>query len=182
MKDIIEIDGKHYKKAKLVMLATDDRTAPIGIDDNSGKLFLFKPDEALWGYQHLYIVTDEEIKEGDWYYTGARTSEYGVVKCDSKRLENLLKDNNGGSVFYKIIATTDSSIQVNVQQHFVGDGKSFEKFSLPRPSNDFIEKFTEMQGNIDEVLVEYEGIEWLDRPLEYFVKTSHNGTITILNP
>ena len=28
-------------------------------------------------------------------------------------------------------------------------------------------------------MVEYEGIEWLDRPLEYFVKTDSNNTVTI---
>lgn len=53
-----------FKQRKILMLPTTDKTAPIVINDNSRKLFEVLPEEA-WGYQHLYIVSDEKIVDGD---------------------------------------------------------------------------------------------------------------------
>lgn len=54
-----------FKQRKILMLPTTDKTASIVINDNSRKLFEVLPEEAAWGYQHLYIVSDEKIVDGD---------------------------------------------------------------------------------------------------------------------
>jgi hypothetical protein len=49
--------------------------------------------------QHLYIISDDEIKEGDYYITDA-----GIFKCSGYETKREL------SLFKKIVATTDKEI------------------------------------------------------------------------
>lgn len=84
--------------------------------------------EKDWtNFHHLYFLSDEEIKEGDWFYD---TLLYTSQKCSKNQIVGDLRGK-------KIIATTDESLV------------------LPRPSDSFIKAYCE-QGGIDEVLVEYE--------------------------
>jgi len=60
--------------------------------------------------QHLYITSDEEIKERDWYWNNTRES---VVQCKYSRVELSSKD-------VKIIATTDPSLNLpQIPQSFI---------------------------------------------------------------
>ena len=82
--------------------------------------------------EEIYITTDEEVKEGDWF----------LFYRDKWHIMNELPNGNFrkeayGKTVCKIIATTDT------------------KLNLPQPSQAFIEKYCEA-GGIDEVLVEYE--------------------------
>tara|TARA_R100000951_G_scaffold114060_1_gene117471 strand:+ start:1128 stop:1967 length:840 start_codon:yes stop_codon:yes gene_type:complete len=96
-----------------------------------------------WKSQHLYILSDEEIQVGDWYY---RDGESFVSKCDPVDDEDL-KYIQTHSVFKKIIASTDP------------------KLDLPKPSKAFIQKYVEL-GDIDEVMVEHieETLKMVDPP------------------
>src|SRR5690606_18946949 len=134
-----------------------EKASPIFIGKRDNKLHYFfkgdKPNNAI--FQHLYILSNEEIKEGDWCIL-----DLGIfnkpVKVISVREDNpIFKVKIDGGIarlekLRKIIATTDSSL--NEQDRF--NGKSWEKL-LPRPSNEFLKKYCEL-GGIDEVLVEYE--------------------------
>lgn len=88
--------------------------------------------------QHLYITTDEEIKEGDWFYNSNMNR---VAKCSRS---TVLCD-----AYYKIIATTDPKLIV------VGVAK-IEQY--------FIEEYCKA-GGIDKVLVECKRIPHFD--IEY---------------
>jgi hypothetical protein len=117
-------------------------------------------------WYHLYITTDEEIKEGDWYYWSVTNTIQKAIKDSLGRLPKI----EDGSK--KIIATTDKSL------------------GLASPSTSFIEKFVEEynKGNIiTKVIVEYESVEYC-RPMpmvhqKYYISkvkiNPKDNTITI---
>ena len=117
---------EQFKRAKVVMLPTNEKTNII----NTNQGLLYNSNDYIGINQHLYIISDDEIKEGDYYIIDD--------------IPELLKNN--GLKFIddyckKVIATTDTSL------------------GLPQPSKQFIEKYIEEynKGNIiTDVLVEYE--------------------------
>jgi hypothetical protein len=101
---------------------------------------------------HLYILSDEEIKEGDYcieFIKGIPTNVLQIKGHDFKRcLHNYEK-------LKKIIATTDKLI---LQLNKSAFDRSEDRY-LPQPSQSFIQKYVEEynKGNIiTEVMVEYE--------------------------
>lgn len=105
-------------------------------------------------YQHLYIISDEEIKIGDWGIGHAKGingigTGYYVFKHDNS---NIAKVNALAEGSKKIIATTDKSL------------------GLASPSTSFIEKFVEEYNKdnvITDVMVEYEELaRAVGKPLE----------------
>lgn len=100
-------------------------------------------------FYHLYFLSDEEIKEGDWYVNKhSQVLKYSL--CQD--LFHVI----GQDLFHvkgKIIATTDKSLtSINPEED---DGRIL----LPQPSQQFIEKYVEAynSGNpITKVMVEYE--------------------------
>lgn len=94
---------------------------------------------------NIYITTDDEIKEGDWFI--AIDSSIQIAKSNYEKLPNDKK----------IIATTDPELIVYVGQDYTGtvirkNGKNYQR--LPQPSKSFIEEYCKA-GGIDEVDVEY---------------------------
>jgi hypothetical protein len=94
-------------------------------------------------FQHLYIVDDSEIKEGDWF----------LYK------EKIIFHHDGSmhtsSHCKKIIATTD---KLTYKYNELGNELKVDYF-LPQPSQQFIDKYIEQynKGNIiTDVMVEYE--------------------------
>jgi len=82
------------------MIPTDKKVIhEIGLDDIVGLLYL-NPQEHLidWIPQHLYVTSDEEIKEGDWITDGHK-----VYKAP---------DIDAFIGLFKIIATTDKSLLI----------------------------------------------------------------------
>ena len=124
---------KHMKqKAKIIMLPTDKSTLIHHKSDGRILTPLNYPKDVSKKYQpfHLYITTDDEIKEGDCYLWTKNDGTDGVV---------LRATTDGGSIKFnskKIIATTDPEL------------------NLPQPSKEFIEEYCKV-GGIDEVDVEY---------------------------
>lgn len=131
------------KKAKVIMLPTKHNILSIGqiylpTTYHSTKLCISIKNisETIHKPQHLYFITDDEIKEGDWVYNIFLKSirkATGNDKADVK----------------KIIATTDKSLKF-----WTNDENGKHIWSLPQPSQAFIEKYCKV-GGIDEVLVEY---------------------------
>ena len=127
-----------FKKCKVLLLPTNEKSKIIlSFKEKSfnqliePKLTLIKESNYQLSNiqsQHLYIISDDEIKEGDWC-------------IDSNR--NIFQHKNHFPISIgqrKIITTTDSSL------------------GLPQPSQQFIQKYIEEynRGNIiTDVLVEY---------------------------
>lgn len=86
------------KTFKVVMLPTENRGA-LTLRINKPELIInySSPDNKFWINQHLYILSDDEIKEGDWYINS------GGCLFQAKNYLSLNTDK-------KIVATTDKSI------------------------------------------------------------------------
>jgi len=162
------------KKVQVVMLPTNEK-APITLNNVQKGLFL-NPMQLLAKFrnnsctnQHLYILSDEEIKERDWCLYKESVIGEKPFQITKEQLINK-------AWFKKIIATTDSSLRDFTKLKEIGD-------FYPQPSNSFLEVYVKAYNEgkqIKQVMVEYEGIEWLDRPLEYFPKVNpKDNTITI---
>jgi hypothetical protein len=150
------------KKVQVIMLPASKSHLWNNISYNNGKII----DQSLFynsneikeiiNYkglqikpQHLYILSNDEIKEGDWCVKMSTNSVLFVDCEDNEKLANELSFN-----YKKIIATTDNFLG------YVHQGAMSQRFfTLPQPSQGFIEKYVKMytQGNpITEVLVEYQ--------------------------
>lgn len=149
-------------------------------------------------FQHLYITSDEYIKEGDWFihsqpsalYHNAPIEYTGISQCEEVKDNGDIKIVDGGvytkiATLHKIIATTDTSLIDGVRW-----GK---EFPLPQIPESFIKLFVEEynKGNeiIDKVLVEYEVEEcgWDDGQILYdidnpTIKLNLDNTINISVP
>jgi len=82
--------------------------------------------------QYLYILSDDEKKEGDWCYISGDHLGRRIDKW-TDGIESF----TGNGIWKKIIATTDSSLK------------------LPLIPNYFIKEYCEMNGKIEEVMIEY---------------------------
>lgn len=165
-----------FKKAKVVRLYTTNDSNIYLKPQNSHLVIV--TDTRVKRYvtaltfpkQHLYITSDDEIKEGDCVYNN---KENIVEQITSKtQLIFVLEENKENQTFKKIIATTDTSLNIytwkqsnkkskpyNVQQNIETTKKVF--IPLPQPSQQFIQKYIEEynKGNIiTDILVEYENI------------------------
>lgn len=171
-----------WKKCKLIILATKNK-ATIVVNPSTGKIQhndIFHTAQyyidAGFKVFDLYILSDDEIKAGDWIY-----SVRGFIGKFGE-FENSYKNE-----CKKIIATTDKSIVLNVH----GTGSVVTPEFLPEPSQSFIDKYiTEYnKGNvITGVLIEYEtNLEWvyshsgnrIQEESTPFLKVSKDNTITI---
>ena len=183
------------KLAQVVMLPTNEK-AKIGdivmskFDDIH---ILTKNDGNEYAKtvtsQHLYILSDEEIKEGDWFVGFADGSIKPFVKQADEstvKINNWQLNKKGYSSNKKIIATTDRSLKVFIHTTMAIDMDDCYE-SLPQPSQSFIEKFVDEynKGNvITEVMVEYESIGAYANPKynsDYQLKINSDNTINIIN-
>ena len=162
-----------FKKRQVVMLPTNEKakTGEYLVLNKENKLCIWNTHKMgvqnTLPIQHLYILSDEEIKEGDWFLMNGCI----IRQCKSTNNEPhtipTIIDTTGGihhvSVCKKIIATTDKSLE-NWRIAFTGipPKKSKVKFpneQLPQPSQSFIEKYVEEynKGNqIVDITLEYE--------------------------
>lgn len=149
---LIQIDNKLYQKCKVHLLPIKRE---ITYRVNQGDIYLDKNKlyinsksnhnyhKELCNPQHIYITSDEEIKEDDWYLYWL-DNKWELMKCrDQFEADNCNTHSMIASNCYKIIATTDQSLE------------------LPQIPQSFIEMFiTEYnKGNvIEDVMVEYTDI------------------------
>jgi hypothetical protein len=163
---------EQFKRAKVIMLPTNNilvkgdlilRHLWKNTKYECNTLWQFKEDVVIGGVrqfttlngsfrdaytsfksQHLYIISDDEIKEGDWFIE--EDCELPINAGYNKGLCENCK---------KIIATTDTSLTINTYYEIEGN----QKVQLPQPSQQFIEKYIESYNKgevITDVLVEYE--------------------------
>jgi len=178
------------KKHKVVMLPTNEKASTIWKTTSGQLIHTHVSGEYKEKYQpqHLYILSDEEIKIGDWGIGHAKGingigTGYYVFKHDNS---NIAKVNALAEGSKKIIATTDTSLW----EHDDTVPYPKTKPALPQPSQAFIEKYVEEynKGNIiTKVIVEYESVEYC-RPMpmvhqKYYISkvkiNPKDNTITI---
>ena len=168
------------KKAKVIMLPTDkacegcviryDRLTPHYMVRNiTYQTQEWLKQENNRSSHHLYIVTDDEIKEGDWALSMEEVTKdnpiKGVYPYKVTDIEQVHWDDK------KIIATTDSELSRNLQLHTY----------IPKPSKAFIEKYCK-EGGIDEVEVEYQVFPYKTGDIvskTYRLKVNSHNEITI---
>jgi len=117
---------KQFKRAQVVILPIE------GTNENS-QLFLYPDNQLLkspMGNQHLYIISDDEIKEEDWFIN---LSNNVVAQAHSWIYVSTCK---------KIIATTDKLSTDDTPKNTVGAIIGVEEM-LPQPSQQFIERYIE---------------------------------------
>jgi hypothetical protein len=139
------------KKCKVVMLSSNKNDSKIGLNLNAvtGKHLYYFDQGARWDEtQHLYFLSDDEIKKDDWVimldsFGNVFSNPQQYINPETQHLNKGLR---------KIIATTNLSIILP---------EKFPSFTtLPQPSKSFIQKYIESynKGNIiDSVNVEYSG-------------------------
>ena len=146
------------KEHKVVMLSTNEKA----------KLYLknglkIGSDCIHTTGQHLYILSDQEIKEGDWYFYGNR--------FDEKEL-NQFKNGIDSTAFLKeqkikkIIATTNSELW-KIKHDCTCGATTYEGCSeclellIPKIPIDFVERYAKEYNKgkqITSVMLEYESM------------------------
>lgn len=178
------------KKCKVLMLPTNEKAQLVLGQQlvNVGETDI--PNDKDVTKQHLYITSDDEIKEGDWCID---TVDNNFI---FKMTKSFIKDNSNYKDYCKkIIATTDSSLTIGEEDIWKNRKDILYPNILPQPSQSFIKKYVEEynKGNIiTDVLVEYHnnydlhyytppgGIECCDKTDSWETKVnSKDNTITI---
>lgn len=170
-----------FKKCPVVMLPTNEK-AIINLNEYRKDVPTLNHSKEISNYetnpyqlirdrgyqpQHLYILSNEKIKEGDWVYENnlnQETNIYQVFKINNElgffRFKNVWIPLNKQNSAKKIIATTDR-LSVLIDDGYLAKESPTGKVIdyLPQPSQSFIQKFVEEYRKcniITEVMVEYE--------------------------
>lgn len=159
---LIQKDGKYYQVGYPILLPfeSDNPTVvPFLKMPQTGKLVKHSAGGEFRKYlslafkpQHLYIVSDEEIKEGDWCLIDGKHLHKNVEN-DALYLKEHCK---------KIIATTDESLNEKSEPVFKGMSGIHEiwkneitQIGIPSIPNDFLQAYVKAQGKgFEKVLVE----------------------------
>lgn len=181
MNTLKEQNGKYYQQCQVVMLATDqkaqlhsitknnDRDLVIRVKTETQALFCNRSIESgIRKVYHLYFLSDDEIKEGDWFIN---LHNNNILQLKDGKLPDLNKCK-------KIIATTDESL------NYLEGSNNTKLWLIPKPSDSFIRKYIEEYNagrQITDVLVEYD-ISYHPFNVERYVielKINSDNTITI---
>lgn len=147
-----------WKKLQLHALPTDKAT-DFGqcIEDMSDvkigewkKIVPMMMSLEYWEPHHLYLTSDEDIKEGDWFFNPA-TNEVLFASKDMLSWNSDTTQQHKG--WRKIIATTNPDLQIIPKFYRSPENKNN---NVPKIPQSLIEYFVQQQGNVKEVLVEYE--------------------------
>lgn len=139
-----------WLKKELLLLETED-----GQTKDRNVITLSNIETPIKGFKlprnyHMYVLSDEPILKGDWIYDKV----FGIIQAE---LDGAAKS------WKKIIATTDTSLVIEIGQDTIFSSGGFEEKhpiydSLPELSSDFIKYFiVEYYKNnvITEIFVEY---------------------------
>lgn len=173
------------KRHKIVMLQSEKaskfykcikRTGDYHFNTKENTLHLdFKsePSKEYFEPQHLYILSDEEIKEGDWYISPKFHNSIHQWSKDNISTDKQRK---------KIIATTNPDLW---GKNFTERDKEIWYDGIPKISLDFVERYAKEynKGNIiKEVMLEYEcsqGFSSCDKIGCKVLKLRSNGLVII---
>lgn len=196
----IQINNGHYQECDVVMLPTDKKSDMFICNDilsytNKHQNILAGVKKYPVAYQHLYILSNDEIKKGDWIlYTNPNTKRTFIKKCSSVTSTYFDYERQTLEIreipikwARKIIATTDSSLRLNSVKVSTSSDFTLGQISknmpyLPQIPQSFIEKYiTEHnKGNvISKVLVQLEN-DYEEPQGDYFrIKLNQNNEIEV---
>lgn len=173
MKDKLkEISDKYYQECKVILLPTQSKSN-ISIDAYGRMYFGNYPENTPFN-QHVYITSNEEIKEGDWfinrqYMIEEDREEYAIWRCGGVTPNSNPK---------KIIATTDTNLLKDYSEQTLNDFAC-----LPQPSKAFIQAYIKAYNEskpITKVLVEMESAFNVPTIYDYKqIKINSSNEITI---
>jgi len=141
------------KRAKVVMLpAKSESNIWKNVDGELGYFpnSVLLPHPELGESQHLYFITDDEIKVGDWFIDDVNAVRQSIISDEE------YWDRRKDAAYYKIVATTDKSLMLDYHKSVFKNRLRLlvkQCYSLPQPSKAFIEKYCKV-GGIDEVEIE----------------------------
>jgi hypothetical protein len=151
------------KKHQIVLIDTDKESKILLNPDNNILYTTTEPvGKGHHKLKHLYILSDDEIKEGDWFVwasNGEEENGWNLERC--KKLSETDVLNTNYKIQKKIIATTDSSLKIYESETLAkasGFSLKSDDILLPRLSGSFVEKYIELYNNgnpIVDVMVEY---------------------------
>ena len=155
---------EQFKRVQIILLETNNKS---NIWSHKGRRLYYNQnnpndvdDEIRY---NIYIISDDEIKEGDWKHN----SKMNCIVQHNREGKGLPDELKIASEWCKkIIATTDTSLKINSE---LSNSNSI-KFQLPQPSQQFIEKYIESYNKgeiITDVLVEYEQTKLYIEPQNY---------------
>lgn len=146
------------KKTFLVVMLPTEKASPLLIsserDTKNQLLFAKNYNFDIFDYnknfrhtnkQHLYIISDEKIKEGDWYI---QNTGYDIRIRQCKKVQNyniIPKDENTPTISTKndskkIVATTDKSLYTR-KVYKESEGGREGKLLLPQLPESFIQAY-----------------------------------------
>jgi hypothetical protein len=162
---------EQFKRAKVIMLPTLLESKIHLFTGNKQGLYQYPkninvmPENPHCLNQHLYIISDDKIKENDWCYNIVSKT---IFQANEDFIKLISDPNVVLTTNKKIIATTDTSLKtINYIGTHPKYGDAFEGKSLPQPSQQFIEKYIESYNKgeiITDVLVEYDFVMCLNEP------------------
>jgi hypothetical protein len=157
------------KTYRIIKLATGDINAPVSKPENRETMFAYKKASMVGSrHYHLYIISDDEIKEGDWVFDGDE-----VWRCDDYKEEFKSPYSDE---FKKIIATTYPKLRKII----AGGGESNAEISrfLPQIPQSLIEYYAKHQP--EEVKLEYDEITRKDALVKlYSLKLKNNEVVWV---
>lgn len=151
---------EQFKPAKVIMLHSKYESKILKLENsllfnNITTKYDVKSLDKNECFQHLYIISDDKIKDGDWFYDSLDDRVSKAERVDENVYTIFCKDNCSRLKYCKkIIATTDTSLIIGYTVDF-----NSKEIYLPQPSQQFIEKYIESYNKseaIIDVLVEYE--------------------------
>ncbi len=137
------------KKCKIIILPTEDKNAVVYMNNYHELTDSYK---GTYTPQHLYLISDDEIKEGDWVIANGKLGKYSI---DEENRTHDVASEEGIYPFKdcqyikKVIASTDN-LRV-----YDDECEMPASYRIPKFSEDFIKAYVKANGKIDEVMVEY---------------------------
>lgn len=154
--NLIQIEDKLYQKCKVHLLTTNNNSS-LRLYCNKGGLAICPIiySKEQWKPVHIYITSDEKIKEGDWILNFAFKEQDPLLQKCMNNSEAWRWNNEPMFKYrsFKIIATTDTSLKVS------NDYNPEWLVPISQPSQEFINRYIEeynKRNKIEDVLVEYE--------------------------
>lgn len=167
-------------KKKLVVMLPTEKASILGLQPKYKEL-VYPTKNGTQGliFQHLYFLSDEEIKEGEWCYVENKL----LIKNDYEILKVKSIKHVQGVVGYKEVSFYESTLKIGIRYCTKIIAATDESFGLPMPSKKFIEKFIKKYNDdtpITYVNVEYEIKSINQDEVDYFIKVNpKDNTITI---
>ena len=132
------------KQEKIVVMVSTSKTATLNQivsrkSDNRlaivNPLTIEDPNRNLHTTQHLYVLSDEKIKDGNWYLDMVT----GLIYMADEKPVTM-------NCFKKIIATTNPDLWLH-KETIIGNERNIEQQGIPKIGVDFVERFVKEWNN-----------------------------------